>query len=390
MVQQTLILQGLNPRIYLDHAATSPLHEEAWLAMDEARKAGWGNPSSIHADGRLARTLVEESRRTVARYLNASLSEIFFTSCGTESINMVLTGCVRDLGIRKIFTSPVEHHCVLHTLEHLSAMHGVQVEYLPLNSYGTVNPGALEHALQASGPAPCLVALMHVNNETGAMHDLEAIGQVCKENEVLFLCDTVQSIGFQAIDLAKLPVDFIAGSGHKFYGPKGSGFVFIRSGIAIKPLLHGGSQERNMRAGTENVLGICGLARAIALAESEGASRLERMSLLREDLRQRLLESIPGVSFNGESPGLQSPKVLSVNIPPNPRAEMLLMHLDIEGISASGGSACSSGVESASHVLSHLDIPDGYRTVRFSFSPWNTLEETRRVGEVMAKLCTTE
>lgn len=389
MVQKILIRTALSPRIYLDHAATTPMHEEVWRAMDEARGSGWGNPSSIHAEGRLSRTIVEESRRTIARYLNTSLSEIFFTSCGTESINMVLTGCVRDQGIRRILTSPVEHHCVLHTLEHLNTIHDVRVEYLPLTIHGIVDPDSLRQALKAS-PQQSLVALMHVNNETGAMHDLDAVSSVCKEGGALFLCDTVQSIGFQSIDLTGLPIDFLAGSGHKFYGPKGTGFVYIRSEVAMKPLLHGGSQERNMRAGTENVLGIRGLARAIELASDEGATRLDKMRVLRHDLRQRLLDAIPGVTFNGENPGLQSPKVLSVNIPPNPRAEMLLMHLDIEGISASGGSACSSGVESASHVLSHLPIPEGFRTVRFSFSPWNTLEETQRAGEVMAKLCTSE
>lgn len=380
----------MKPRIYLDHAATTPLHDEVWAAMADARTSAWGNPSSIHADGRLARTIVEESRRTIARYLNASLSEIFFTSCGTESINMVLTGCVRDLGIRRILTSPVEHHCVLHTLEHLASTQGVQVDFLPLTPFGTVDPATLQHALQTPPSRNCLVALMHVNNETGAMHDLEAIGAACKAHGALFLSDTVQSIGFQPIDLARLPMDFIAGSGHKLYGPKGSGFVFIRSEVSIKPFLFGGSQERNMRAGTENVLGIRGLARAIELSEAEGESRLEKMRILRADLKQRLTETIPGVSFNGECPGLQSPKVLSVNIPPNPRSEMLLMHLDIEGISASGGSACSSGVESASHVLSHLSVPEGYRTIRFSFSPWNTLEETERVGFVLQKLCANE
>lgn len=372
-----------NRRIYFDHAATTPLHPRVWEAMAAIHESAFGNPSSIHAEGRLTRTIIEEARRQVARALQASLGEIFFTSCGTESNNMILRGAVRDLGIRRIISSPVEHHCILHTLAYLDRHHGTQVELLPVNPQGLVETDQLEAALSRPDAPPTLVSLMHVNNETGAMHDLEAIGSVCRWHGALFHSDTVQSVGFQSLDLSTLPVDFIAGSAHKFYGPKGCGFVYIRSDYALKPLLLGGSQERNMRAGTENILGIHGMASALSLASEEGQGRLTHLTALRDTLRAGLQEALPGITINGEGASGVSPKILSVNIPAGDRREMLLMLLDIAGISASGGSACSSGVEAASHVLAHLPIDEDTRTIRFSFSPWNTQEEAQKVIQVL-------
>jgi cysteine desulfurase len=376
----------MSGRIYFDHAATTPLDPEVWQAMADIQASAYGNPSSIHAEGRLSRTVIEEARKMVARHLGASLGEIYFTSCGTESNNMVLLGAVRDLGIRRILSSPVEHPCVLLMLDYLRQNHGTEVELLPLNACGQVREEALARAMSAPDAPPTLVSLMHVNNELGVMHDLERIGGLCHAHGALFHSDTVQSLGFHAFDLESLPVDFISGSAHKFYGPKGCGLVYIRSGLAFRPLLHGGSQERNMRAGTENILGIHGLATALDRAGSRLPERLAHLQGIRQHLRARLLANIPGLSVNEAPEGEQSPKILSVNFPPGPRTEMLLMHLDIVGVSASGGSACSSGVETASHVLSHLDITQDTRTVRFSFSPWNSLEEADRVVGLITPL----
>jgi cysteine desulfurase len=369
----------MRKRIYLDNAATTPIHPKVWDAMTHIQKQGFGNPSSTHAEGRFARTLIEEARRIVAKSLGASLGEIFFTSCGTESNNMVLLGAIRDLGIKRVLTSPVEHHCVLHCLANLSSQFPIEVVQLTLDAAGLVEMDHLASLLLQKDAPATLVSLMHVNNETGAMHDLERIGQLCQLHGALFHSDTVQSIGFQALHLETLPVDFITGSAHKFYGPKGSGFVFLRSGHSIKPFLFGGSQERNMRAGTENILGIHGLGQAMNLAEETSDVRLDALNRLRSILKEGIQNTVGQVTFNGESTFGCSPKILSVNFPPQTRTELLLMHLDIAGISASGGSACSSGVAQASHVLSHLPIPEGFQTVRFSFSPENTVEEIEYV-----------
>lgn len=376
----------MRQRIYLDNAATTPIHPKVWDAMAQIQKEGFGNPSSTHAEGRFARTIIEESRRIVAKSLGASLGEIFFTSCGTESNNMVLIGAIRDLGIKRVLTSHVEHHCVLHSLAYLSSQYPIEVVYLPLDPTGLVDMESLAALLGQKNAPSTLVSLMHVNNETGAIHDLVQIGQLCKLYGALFHSDTVQSIGFQAIHLETLPVDFITGSAHKFYGPKGSGFVFLRSGHTILPFLHGGSQERNMRAGTENILGIHGLGQAIQLAQETADRRMEKLVKLKSVLKDGIQKAIEDVTFNGESASGCSAKILSVNFPPRLRTELLLMHLDIAGISASGGSACSSGVAQASHVLSHLPIPEGFQTVRFSFAPENTFEEMEYLVSTLNQL----
>lgn len=376
----------MNARIYFDHAATTPMAPEVWQAMSGIWPTAFGNPSSIHAEGRLARTIIEDARRGVARHLGASTGEIYFTSGGTESNNMVLLGAVRDLGIRRILSSPVEHPCILHMLRWLQREHGTQVQLLPVTDRGTADMAALATALAEPQAPPTLVSLMQVNNELGVMHDLEAIGALCRSHGALFHSDTVQALGFHRFDLNTLPVDFISGSAHKFYGPKGCGLVYIRSGITISPMLHGGSQERNMRAGTENILGIHGLAAALQLADRGLEDRLQRMTALRQSLKNRLLDRVAGLTVNETGDEWQSPKILSVNFPPGPRTAMLLMHLDIGGVSASGGSACSSGAEAASHVLSHLPIPADTKTVRFSFSTWNTPEEVDRVVAVLEPL----
>jgi cysteine desulfurase len=376
----------MSKRIYLDYAATTPIAESVWEAMSSIRSQAYGNPSSVHSEGRIARTIIEEARKSVARHIGASLTEVFFTSCGTESNNMILIGAVRDLGVTRILTSPTEHHCILHTCEFLSTHHDVQVEYLPVNQFGQIESSALSSSLEADKNQKTLVSLMHVNNETGVVQDLVELGAICRKNGALFHSDTVQSVGFEKIDLNVMPLDFMVGSAHKLYGPKGAGFVYIRSDHQLKPMLFGGGQERNMRSGTENILGIHGLKAAIDLSDETLEGRIEYLNQIRSYFRNALRVVSNEITFNGPELSGYSPKILSVNFPPGPRSDLLLMHLDINGISASGGSACSSGVETPSHVLSHLNIPANYRTVRFSFSTSTTKEEIDRVIEVLISL----
>lgn len=360
-------------RIYLDHAATTPMLPEVVEHMAGLMGTHYGNPSSIHAEGRQSRAVVEEARKVVARCLNASLGEIFFTSGGTESNNMALRCAVRDLGVRRIVSSPVEHHCVLHVLEHLD----VETSMVRLRADGTADLGHLGELLDLF-PEKTLVSLMHVNNELGTANDLAAIARLCAEKGALLHCDTVQGVGFFEYDLSEMPVQFISGSAHKFHGPKGVGFIYISNEHLVHPVFYGGSQERNMRAGTENIAGISGMAMAMRLAYE---AREERMGHLREInayMRELLEREIPGVRINSGDVGVHHPKILSVSFPASARTDLIVFNLDIDGIAASGGSACSSGVEEESHVLEHLGLAAGFRTVRFSFSHSTTRDEIDR------------
>ncbi len=376
-------------RIYLDYAATTPIHPEVWKVMGEVALNVSGNPSSIHAEGRLARTVIEESRKTICKSLNASLSELFFTSCGTESNNTILIGAVRDLGVTRIISSPLEHHCILHALDHIARHHPVEVVYLPVQPTGQPDLEVLAEELKRSEGTKTLVSLMQVNNEIGTTIDLQEYGQLCHDHGALFHSDTVQAVGYTRYDLDRMPIDFMAGSAHKFYGPKGVGFMYIRNDHTLQPLLYGGSQERNMRSGTENIAGIAAMAKALEMACDTLDERSSHMMARRSQLLEGLKKVIPGLTVNGPPMESCSPKILSVNVPEGPRTDLLLMNLDIAGVSASGGSACSSGVESASHVLRHLPVRDGDKTVRFSFSPQTTAEEIDRVIDIMASLTST-
>lgn len=373
-------------RIYLDHAATTPIDSEVWAGINQMALEVYGNPSSIHTEGRKARNLIEEARKIIAGHVKCSQGELFFTSCGTEANNMILTGAVRDLKVKRIFTSPVEHHCILHHIEYLKHQYDVEIIWLPLDVDGTVAPPALEEVLQRYPDRPALVSLMHVNNEIGSMHDLQVIGDICHRYNTLYHSDTVQSVGYHPLDMSTLPVDFISGSAHKFNGPKGVGFAVISNEFTIAPLLYGGAQERNMRAGTENTLGIHGMGIALHKAISSMDDRQQHMQSLRTYFAEAIRKIIPDAYFNGRNDTLQSSKILSANLPLTSKSSMLLMNLDIAGIAASGGSACSSGVESRSHVLAKLQVPDDFVTVRFSFSGNTTFEELDHVLSVIRQI----
>lgn len=374
-------------RIYLDNAATTPLCKDAMDAMTFAMKEIYGNPSSIHSEGRIARTVIENARKTIAKGLNASVAEIFFTSGSTEATNMMFAGAIHNLGVKRIITSPVEHHCVLIPLEHIDSQ-DIEILKLPVNKYGLVDLGILENLLQSSN-VPTLVSLMHANNELSSLHDIERISSICQANNAYFHCDTTQTMAHIPLDVQKIKLHFLSGSAHKFYGPKGAGFIYINADVQIDPFITGGSQERNMRAGTENIIGIAGMAAAFDFTLKNAESSNVKMSFLHNYLKTEIAENIPNIYFHGD-PLQFFPKILSVSFPPSPKNEMLLMNLDINGIAASGGSACSSGVEHQSGVLDYILEPEDRKTVRFSFSYINEIEELDKVVSVLKSLFPTE
>ncbi|MCL4111355.1 UNVERIFIED_CONTAM: hypothetical protein GTU68_023208 [Idotea baltica] len=335
----------------------------------------FGNPSAIHTIGRRVRSAVEKARKSMAKLIHASTAEIFFTSSATEANNTVLCCAVRDLGVKHIITSPIEHHCILHTAEQLEKEGLIQHHLIKVDCYGKVDIESLKSLIANIGEEKILVSIMHANNEIGTLNDIAVIGTICKENNVLFHSDTVQTFAHFPINTQELNIDFLVGSAHKFHGPKGIGFLYISGDTSIKPLIFGGAQERNMRAGTENVPGIIGMAKAAELAYGNLEKDKEYISNLKQTMKQKLQQNFEGLSFNGDPDGNSLYTVLSVSFPPHPKNSMLLINLDISGVCASGGSACSSGVDVGSHVLTCLGMDTERANVRFSFSKFNTVEE---------------
>lgn len=370
-------------RVYFDNAATTPVSEEVIQVMLPVLREQYGNPSSIHAEGRAVRALLETARKTVAHCIGASTADVFFTSGGTESNNMAIKCAVRDLGVQRIISSPTEHHCVLHTVETVEKETGIEVIWLPVDALGRVDMKALEQALAAGKGKKTLVSLMHANNEIGTMLDLNRASALCREYGALLHTDSVQTVGHFPIDINQTPVHFLSGAAHKFHGPKGVGFIYINPAATIRPYIDGGSQERNMRGGTENVYGIAGLAKALELATAHMEDRSRHIRELRAGMIDRLQACFPGIRFNGDYNGSSLYTVLSVSFPPSPKNELLLLSLDIAGVSASGGSACSSGAEKGSHVLAAIGTDPDRKSIRFSFSHYNTHAE---VDFVVGKL----
>lgn len=363
-------------KVYFDNAATTAMDDRVIEAMLPFLKSHFGNPSSVHSHGREVRTAIEKSRKKVAELLNASPSEIFFTSGGTEADNTALVCGVETHGITHAISSPIEHHAVLHTLEVLAQKGTVKLSLLDVNAQGDVDLDQLESLLKANPGS--LVSLMHANNEIGNLNDLERIGGLAKEYGAFFHSDTVQTMGHYIHDMKKLPVDALVAGGHKFHGPKGSGFLFVRKEKKIHPLIHGGAQERNMRGGTENVIGIIGIAKALELAYEDMSGHRAHVEKIKKYFIDKIVAELPGVAFNGRSQDLSKSlyTVLNVSLPPSESNRgMLLFNLDLEGISASGGSACSSGATVGSHVLRALNHDPERDSVRFSFSRFNTLDE---------------
>lgn len=361
-------------RIYFDNAATTALDPKVLEAMMPFFTDQFGNPSSIYSYGRETKMAVESARKTVAKILNAHPAEIFFTSGGTESNNTAIQTSVRDLGCKHIITSPIEHHAVTHTIEHLHHTDLVKVSYVHVLPNGHIDLHHLEELLSASSEKT-LVSLMHANNEIGNMIDLHLVGNICKKYQAIFHSDTVQTVGHFPLDLRNTPVHFITGAAHKFHGPKGVGLLYINENISIKPLLFGGGQERNMRAGTENIYGIVGFAKALETATNNYEKDKAHIQDLRLYMKASLEKFIPGIGFNGDVLGNCLYTVLSTSFPKTEKSEMLLFNLDIHHICASGGSACSSGADAGSHVIRAINNNPNQVTIRFSFCKHNTKQE---------------
>jgi cysteine desulfurase len=367
-------------RIYLDNAATTALDPLVLEAMMPFFTEKFGNPSSIYSYGRETRMAIEQARKLVAKILNAYPAEIFFTSGGTESSNTAIFSSIRDLGCKHIITSEIEHHAVSHAVDYLKNAGKVSVSFVKLLPDGHIDLEDLEKLLSSS-TVKTLVTLMHANNEIGNMIDLHAVGTLCNSYNAIFHSDTVQSVGHFPFDLRNTPVHFITGSAHKFHGPKGIGLLYINENIRIQSFIHGGGQERNMRAGTENIYGIVGLSNALEIATNNFEVDKAYILSLKLYMYEALKKSIPGISFNGDVLGKSLYSVLNVNFPASEKSEMLLLNLDINHICASGGSACASGAEQGSHVIRAINVDPNQIAVRFSFSKHNNKEEIDWVVE---------
>ena len=375
--------------IYFDNAATTKIRDEVIDAITDVMKNNYGNASSSHSFGRSSKTLVESSRKQIASFFNVSASEIVFTSGGTESDNLVLRSAVRDLGITHIITSRVEHHGVLHTLEQLQTEYNVSVSYVNLDAEGQISMEHLEELLQTNQKT--LVSLMHINNEIGNILDIKRVAELCKTNNALFHSDAVQSVGHYKLDLQEIPIDFMAASAHKFHGPKGVGFAFLRKGSGLKPLIFGGDQERGYRAGTESVHNIVGLEKSLTMAYNNLETESTYVKGIKSYFIEQLKANIPDVSFNGSSGDMTKSTYTSFNVclPVAPeKSAMLLFQLDLKGIACSKGSACQSGSSQGSHVLAQIlsDTDMQKPSIRFSFSIYNTKDEVDYVVGVLKEL----
>lgn len=372
-------------RIYLDNAATTSLHPEVLEAMMPYMTTHFGNPSSIYSYGRETRLAIENARKSVAKLLNAHPAEIFFTSGGTESNNTAIAAAIRDLGCKHIITSPLEHHAVLHTVEYFDHQDLVTSSFVRILPNGDVDLDDLEEQL-ASHEERCLVSLMHANNEIGNILDIQKAGNICKKYNAIFHSDCVQMVGHFPLDLRNTPVHFISGAGHKFHGPKGTGILYVNENVQIKPLIHGGGQERNMRAGTENVYGIVGFAKALEIAMANYEMDSQYIRSIRQYMIQELRNQLPDVGFNGNVDDHCLYTVLNVSLPKTEKSELLLLNLDIHHVCASGGSACTSGADQGSHVIRAMHNDPNRVALRFSFSHFNTTDEIDRVVHLLKEL----
>lgn len=368
-------------RVYLDNAATTPLDPQVIAEMTTVMENYFGNPSAIHALGREVRTLVEKARKTVAGLLNASPAEIFFTSGGTEADNTAIRCGISAYGIRHAITSKIEHHAVEHTLNMMLKEGKIdKLSFVNIDNKGNVDYDHLEELLTNNERS--FVSLMHANNELGTLTDMEKVGDLCEKYNAIYHADTVQTMGHYVHDVRKLKVHFLVCAAHKLHGPKGVGFLYVNNTIKIPPMIYGGAQERNMRGGTENVYGIVGLAKALEIAYAEMEAHQHHIQGLKDYLRDQLIAEIPGIAFNGEIEKERSLyTVLNVSFPEMDMADMLLFNLDINGVCASGGSACSSGSNIGSHVLNGIQADPNRPSVRFSFSKYTTIEELDYVME---------
>ncbi len=373
-------------QVYFDNAATTQIREEAINAMTEVMKNNYGNASSSHSFGRSSKVLIEKSRKLIASCLNVSAGEIVFTAGGTEADNLILNSTVRDLNVKHIITSKIEHHAVLHTVDQLQKEYNITVSYVNLDEAGDIDYLHLERLLQTGEKT--LVSLMHINNEIGNVLDIKRIADLCKANGALFHSDAVQSVGHYKLDLQEVQVDFLAAAAHKFHGPKGVGFAFVRKNTGLKPLIFGGEQERGLRAGTESVHNIVGLETAFKIANDNFEEEEAHIKEIKQYFIDSVTKHFPEATFNGQSGNLEKSSYALVNVclpvPPE-KSAMLLFQLDLKGIACSKGSACQSGSSQNSHVLTEiLNDEDLLKpSIRFSFSIYNSKEEVDYVVNVL-------
>lgn len=373
-------------KVYLDNAATTAMDPEVIEAIIPIMENNYGNPSSVHSFGRSSRSIIEKARKQVAGFINANPGEIVFTGGGTEADNLVLRGAVDDLGVNHIITSKIEHHAVVDTAEVVGEKHNIKVSFVSFDDKGYVDISSLERLLEENKDKKTLVSLMHANNEISNMIPLKKVSDICKSYGAYFHSDTVQTMCHYKFDVRELDIDFLTCSAHKFHGPKGVGFLFINENIQLKPIITGGAQERNVRAGTENIIGIVGLTKAMEVAYRDLDAHQKHVRGLKSYMIEQLEEIVPGIKFNGDPKGDNLYTVLNVQFPNSEMDEMLLYNFDIEGVAVSGGSACSSGSNVGSHVLRNIGVDMSKPAIRFSFSKNNTKEEIDYALNVVKEL----
>ncbi len=374
-------------KVYFDNAATTQVRDEVISRISEVLKSDYGNPSSTHSIGRSAKSILENCRKKIAAHFNVSAAEIIFTSGGTEADNLMINSCVRDLNVTRIITSKIEHHAVLHTIQSLEEKYNLQVEYVQLDERGMVDYAHLETLLKNSSKKT-LASFMHVNNEIGNKLDIALVADLCNQYNALFHSDTVQSVGYYKLDFSEIPIDFAAASAHKFHGPKGVGFAFIRKNSGLKPLIKGGEQERGLRAGTEAVYAIAGLTKALEISYLNLEKEKVHIRAIKKYFIEKIQQEISDIKFNGSCSDAANStyKIVNVLLPiSSEKATMLLFQLDLKGIACSKGSACQSGSVGGSHVLAEVlsDKDLSKPSIRFSFSIYNTIEEVDYVINIL-------
>jgi len=372
-------------KVYLDNASTTQIRPEVIQEMTKVLSEDYGNPSSTHSLGRNAKSILELSRKTIAKQLNATAQEIIFTSCGTEADNWILRSAVEDLKIERIITSKIEHHAVLHTAQELQKEFDIQLDFVAIKPNGTIDITDLVELL--SQDKKTLVSLMHVNNEIGTVLDLKSIARICQQHNVLFHSDTVQSMGKTEIDLQTTPIDFVVASAHKFHGPKGVGFAFVRKNSGLHPLFYGGEQEKGLRPGTEAVHQIAGMAKALELSYTNLETERKQISELKAYLIAQFEIEFPAFEINGTSDDFYT--ILNVLLPfAEDKTAMILFHLDMKGIAVSRGSACQSGSIRPSHVLAEMLSNEDLKkpSLRISLSHYNTKEDIDLLIEALKSI----
>ncbi|MBO6516542.1 MAG: cysteine desulfurase [Bacteroidia bacterium] len=372
-------------RVYLDNAATTPMDDLVIEAMTNVMKNTYGNPSATHSLGRSSKAVIETSRKSIAKAINAESREIIFTSGGTEADNMAIRCAVKDLGLRNIITSPVEHKAVLETSKELAQEDGVELHLVNVDGQGRVD---LVHLRELAEQNPgAIISLMHANNELGTLLDYKTVSEIARANNCLFHSDTVQTMGHYAFDVQEFGADMLTCSAHKLNGPKGIGFLYVNKALNFKPMITGGGQESNHRAGTENVVGIVGLAKALEIAFNNLEEEQNHISGIKNYMMSEIEKNLPSVSFNGDTSyegGLYT--VLNCSLPPQENNALLLFQMDIEGVCCSGGSACNSGATKGSHVLEAINHPQDRQAIRFSFGRYTTTDDIDFAINALRKL----